>query len=129
MHSCDRFTNQIDLPFFAASQNSWTYGILAIFTKLPLKTNPVSFMNLPKLILLLTSLALLSCGEEPPLTLSWEERTLVDSLYKAEVVHLRPVMDSICDTRYDSLVNFYKDSLWVDRIEEIKEQLERIQLQ
>ena len=80
-------------------------------------------------MLLLTSLALLSCGEEPPLTLSWEERTLVDSLYKAEVVHLHPVMDSICDTRYDSLVNFYKDSLWVDRIEEIKEQLERIQLQ
>lgn len=80
-------------------------------------------------ILPLFALFLLSCGEEPPLTLSWEERTLADSLYKAEVVRLRPQMDSICDTRYDSLVNYYKDSLWADRIEEIKEQLERIQLQ
>lgn len=81
------------------------------------------------LLLLLLPFFLLSCGEEPPLTLSWEERSLVDSLFKDEVNRLRPEMDSLCDSRFDSLFNYYKDSLWVDRIEEIKRQLERIQLQ
>jgi len=82
-----------------------------------------------KFLLLLSLLLLLSCGEEPPLTLSWEERSLVDSLFKVEVTRLRPELDSLCDTRFDSLVSYYKDSLWTDRIEEIKRQLERIQLQ
>ena len=82
-----------------------------------------------KALVLLFIFFLLSCGEEPPLTLSWEERSLVDSLFKAEVNKIRPEVDSICDMRFDSMVNYYKDSLWTDRIEEIQRQLERIQLQ
>ena len=81
------------------------------------------------ILLLPLFLLLLSCGEEPPLVLSWEEKTLADSLYKAEVVLLRPQLDSICNTRFDSLVAHYKDSLWTNRIQEITEQLERIKLQ
>jgi hypothetical protein len=74
-------------------------------------------------------LAILSCEEEAPQSLSWEEKTLLDSLYNDEVLKIHPAMDSLCDLRYDSLVSFYRDSLWNQRIEEITRQLERIQLQ
>ena len=74
-------------------------------------------------------IALSACGEDTPLTLSWEEKSLVDSLYKDEIGRIRPQLDSLCDSRFDSLVTFYKDSLWIDRIQEINRQLERIKLQ
>ncbi|MCB9285288.1 MAG: hypothetical protein H6563_14545 [Lewinellaceae bacterium] len=68
-----------------------------------------------------------ACEEDTPETLSWEERSFVDSLFKEEVIKLRPELDSLCDLRFDSLVQFYKDSLWTDRIQEVTQQLERIE--
>jgi hypothetical protein len=70
-----------------------------------------------------------SCGEDAPLTLSWEERSFVDSLFREEVKVLKPELDSICDLHFDSLKSYYVDSLWNNRIEEIERQLQRIQLQ
>ena len=78
-------------------------------------------------LILLVSLAFLACEEDVPKTLSWEERSFVDSLFKEEAARLRPELDSLCDSQFDSLVQFYKDSLWTDRIREITQQLERIE--
>ncbi|MBK7409267.1 MAG: hypothetical protein IPL49_07015 [Saprospirales bacterium] len=81
------------------------------------------------ILLSLFLITLSACGEETPLTLSWEEKSLVDSLYKEEIARIRPELDSLCDSRFDSLITFYTDSLWTDRIQEINRQLERIKLQ
>ncbi|MFZ2899934.1 MAG: hypothetical protein WA004_15010 [Saprospiraceae bacterium] len=81
---------------------------------------------LPILILLTTAAA---CGEEAPLTMTWEERSLADSLFQVEVNSLRAEMDSLCNVHFDSLKNYYSDSLWTDRIQDIQKQLERIKLQ
>lgn len=78
------------------------------------------------LILLATAAA---CGEEAPLTMTWEERSLADSLFQVEVNNLRAEMDSLCNIHFDSLKIHYADSLWTDRIQEIQRQLERIRLQ
>ncbi len=84
------------------------------------------FRLLPILILLTAAAA---CGEDAPLTMTWEERSLADSLFQMEVNGLRAEMDSLCDVHFDSLKNYYADSLWTDRIQEIQQQLERIRLQ
>lgn len=78
------------------------------------------------LIMLTTAAA---CGEEAPLTMTWEERSLADSLFQVEVNSLRAEMDSLCNEHFDSMKNYYIDSLWTDRIQEIQKQLERIRLQ
>ena len=80
-------------------------------------------------LFLFLAISLASCRDEAPLTLSWEERSLVDSLFREEVKILKPELDSICDLRFDSLKAHYKDSLWTDRIQEIERQLQRIHLQ
>lgn len=81
------------------------------------------------LTFLIVLTAALSCGEEAPQSLTWEERSLADSLFQVEVNSLRAEMDSLCDLRFDSLKNHYLDSLWTDRVQEIQKQLERIRLQ
>lgn len=71
-------------------------------------------------------LGLASCTEPPPPTLSYEDRNLVDSLYQEAVVLRRPLIDSVCDVRFDSLVFNYSDSLLPLRQQEIARQLQRI---
>lgn len=79
------------------------------------------------ILIMLTTAA--ACGEEAPLTMTWEERSLADSLFQVEVNGLRAEMDSLCNEHFDSMKNYYIDSLWTDRIHEIQKQLERIRLQ
>lgn len=72
------------------------------------------------------ALALTACIEPPPPSLSYEDRTLVDSLYQEAVLTLRPEIDSTCTARTDSMVAFYRDSLLPVRRQEIARQLQRI---
>lgn len=82
-----------------------------------------------RFLLLLLPFLTLSCKEEAPQSLTWEERAMADSLFQVEINILKPQLDSICEIHFDSLKNYYVDSLWTDRLQEIKKQLERIQLQ
>jgi hypothetical protein len=69
-----------------------------------------------------------SCSDKPPEALAWEQEMQVDSIFRAEVLLIRPALDSLCEMHFDSLVSHYKDSLWTRRIEEVQRQLQRIQL-
>ncbi|TAK33266.1 MAG: hypothetical protein EPO28_17280 [Saprospiraceae bacterium] len=67
-----------------------------------------------------------ACTEDPPPTLSYQDRGLVDSLYRLQVDTLNPVMDSLCKARFDSAVHHNVDSMMAVRLSEIEEYLERI---
>jgi hypothetical protein len=77
--------------------------------------------------LLLIMLA--ACTPEPAPTLSFNEREQVDSLFKLHVDSLRPVLDSLCNARLDSAVQFKTDSLMKMRMAEIEKYLQRIKQQ
>jgi hypothetical protein len=71
-------------------------------------------------------LTLPGCEVEPqPLTLT--ERLVVDSLYRAKVTSVSIRMDSICRVQTDSLIAVAVDSMMEARLNEIVEQLRRIQ--
>jgi len=59
--------------------------------------------------------------------ITYEERKLIDSFYRKEVALLRPQLDSLCDLRFDSLVNIAIDSIFVERKEEEKRVREKFQ--
>jgi hypothetical protein len=79
-------------------------------------------------LVLFFSLALLcvACTEEPPPTLNYKDRQLVDSLFKLQVDSLRPRYDSICNAQFDSLVKHHTDSMMDARMKEIEKYLQRI---
>ena len=79
------------------------------------------------LIIALGSLLQFTACTEPPLpSLNSKDRNLIDSLYKDQVVTLKPVLDSICDSRFDERVARAVDSIMEIRVREIEEQLRRI---
>lgn len=80
--------------------------------------------KLPLLSLLFCLLA--ACTPEPPPTLSWKERDLVDSLYRLQITSLRPTLDSLCTARFDSALQFKVDSMMKERTAEIERYLEKI---
>ncbi|MBI5914000.1 MAG: hypothetical protein HY842_01370 [Bacteroidetes bacterium] len=67
-----------------------------------------------------------SCTEEAPPTLSYQERELVDSLFRMQVDTLKPRYDSLCTARFDSAVQFKTDSMLKVRTAEIQKYLERL---
>ena len=67
-----------------------------------------------------------ACTPDPPPTLNYKDRQLVDSLFRLEVDSLKPLLDSICDLRFDSAVQHTVDSLMQERQSEIEKYLERI---
>ncbi|MCB0704705.1 MAG: hypothetical protein KDC34_05320 [Saprospiraceae bacterium] len=74
-------------------------------------------------------LGVISCTEDPPPTLGPKDIKIVDSLYQTEVILLKPILDSICEANYDSLLRRATDSMFTNRVEEIERQLERIRNQ
>jgi hypothetical protein len=82
-------------------------------------------INALALIFSLTLLCV-ACTEEPPPTLNYKERQLVDSLFKLQVDSFRPRYDSICNAQFDSLVKHNTDSMMDARMKEIEKYLERI---
>ena len=67
-----------------------------------------------------------ACTPDPPPTLNYKDRQLVDSLFRMQVDSLKPLMDSLCDLRFDSAVQHTVDSIMQERQSEIKKYLERI---
>ena len=67
-----------------------------------------------------------SCTPDPEPTLNYKDREVVDSLFRMEVGILKPVLDSLCEMRHDSAVQFKVDSMMKVRQAEIERYLERI---
>lgn len=67
-------------------------------------------------------LALLTaCGGKEPevrLRLTPAERSRIDTLYQERIGVLRPLWDSLCDLRFDSVVAAARDSIVQERLEE-----------
>jgi len=70
---------------------------------------------------------LVSCTEEAPLTLSADDRKLIDSLYIKQVNELKPEIDSLCELNFDKRVANLVDSILQERQVEIEEQVRRLQ--
>lgn len=83
-------------------------------------------MPKPRFTIVLFVFAVFSCTEPPPPTLNYQERLLVDSLYNKGVDSLRPILDSLCQVQFDSLVKVNVDSMMQERLEEIERYLRRI---
>jgi hypothetical protein len=71
-------------------------------------------------------LQLTACTEPPLPSLNSKDRNLIDSLYRDEVAILKPMLDSICDSRFEERIAQAVDSIMEIRVREIEEQLRRI---
>ena len=67
-----------------------------------------------------------ACTPDPPPTLNYKDRQFVDSLFRKEVDSLKPILDSLCDLRFDSSVQAAVDSILTERQSEKDKYLERI---
>ncbi len=67
-----------------------------------------------------------SCTEDPPPTLLYRDREIIDSLFKMQVDSLRPQFDSLCEARFDSAVQHKVDSMIKEREAEREQYLERV---
>jgi hypothetical protein len=81
-------------------------------------------LRFASLVLILFSLG--ACTEDPPPRLDANDRKLIDSLYRLEVKVLDDQLDSLCDARFDSLVQLAVDSMYTERLAEMEAQLERL---
>lgn len=72
-------------------------------------------------------LSVFSCTEDPPPTLFYQDRERIDSMFFDSVNIARPILDSLCVTRHDSLLSFFIDSLLEARQNEIETYLNRIE--
>ncbi len=87
----------------------------------------ISGINLPFLLVFAFYLFLqTACTADPPPTLTYKDREVVDSLFRMEVDSLKPLLDSLCDMRHDSAVQHKVDSIMGERQSEIDKYLERI---
>ena len=68
----------------------------------------------------------IGCTPDPDPTLNYKDREIVDSLFRLRIGNLKPILDSLCDVRYDSAVQFNVDSMMKVRQAEIEKYLERI---
>ncbi len=68
----------------------------------------------------------LACTEPPPRTLTLAERRLADSLFQEEVKREKPLLDSLCEQRFDSLVEVMLDSILDVRKKAMDKQLQRL---
>lgn len=64
---------------------------------------------------LLSNLLLSACTEPAPVSLSSEDRAMVDTLYSKRVQELRPRLDSLCEAIFDEEVQKAVDSMLVER--------------
>lgn len=67
-----------------------------------------------------------ACTPDPPPTLNYKDRQFVDSLFRREVDSLKPILDSICEIRFDSSVQAAVDSIITERESEKEKYLERV---
>ena len=67
-----------------------------------------------------------SCTPDPPPTLNYKDRQMVDSLFRIQVDSLKPLFDSLCDMRFDSAVQHNVDSIIEERKSEKDKYLERL---
>jgi hypothetical protein len=77
-------------------------------------------------LIFLSACFLPACTEDPPPALSYRDRELIDSLFRLQADTLRPIYDSLCIARMDSMVNRNVDSIMQERLAEIEKYLERI---
>ena len=74
------------------------------------------------LALSLLLLLAMSCGKKQrtgvDLRLTARERTRIDTIYTQRLDSMRPFWDSLCDLRYQSLVDAALDSIIEERLEE-----------
>jgi len=68
----------------------------------------------------------MACTADPPPTLNYKDREVVDSLFRANVDTLKPMLDSFCALRHDSAVQHKVDSMMEERQSEIDRYLKRL---
>ncbi|MEO1260128.1 MAG: hypothetical protein AAFZ15_15140 [Bacteroidota bacterium] len=90
------------------------------------KSQQSTINNYLFLFLLFCLITTSACTADPPPTLNYKDRQLVDSLFRLQVDSLKPLMDSLCDLRFDSAVQHTVDSIMQERQSEIEQYLERI---
>ena len=78
-------------------------------------------MRYPRLLLVLIMIGLLSqaCGKRES-RLDLKTRRIIDTTASARKLDLRPVLDSLCDIRQDSMVRVAMDSIVQRRELEVK---------
>ncbi len=59
------------------------------------------------------------CQEDPSFLLA-SQRTRIDTTVAKQVALLGPVMDSLCDQRFDAMVEGARDSIMKVKLEEIR---------
>lgn len=72
-------------------------------------------------VMALLLMALIACDNQKQnvsLRLTPTERSRIDTLYTAKLDSLRPIWDSLCEQRYDSMVKLALDSIVEQRLEE-----------
>jgi len=67
-----------------------------------------------------------ACTEPPPRVLTLEERRQADSLVQQEIKTIKPVLDSLCEAQFDSLVQMALDSILEERKLAMEKQLRRL---
>lgn len=67
-----------------------------------------------------------ACTADPPPTLRYKDREIVDSLFRVRIDTLKPFLDSLCEVRHDSAVRYKVDSILEVRISEKEKYLERL---
>ena len=78
------------------------------------------------LLLLPMSNLFTACTEDPLPVLDYKEREAIDSLFRKQVESLRPILDSLCEARYDSALQHNVDSMMTLRQQEIQRYLEKV---
>ncbi len=68
----------------------------------------------------------IACTPDPDPTLNYKDRQTVDSLFRKEIDSLKPILDSLCDMRFDSAVQFTVDSIMKERQTDRDIYLERL---
>jgi hypothetical protein len=61
--------------------------------------------------------------------LSYQERRAVDTLYKERILELAPIMDSLCDTNFEAMVQSSIDSILTERRAEEERLRKKIPIQ
>ena len=89
-------------------------------------TPPLFFYAFCFLVLSSALFPFTSCTPDPPPTLNYKDRQIVDSLFRQQVDSLKPLLDSLCELRFDSAVQQTVDSIMSERQSEIDKYLERL---
>ncbi len=72
-------------------------------------------------LIIVTFLSFTACKKEKKMTLSKAMKIEVDSIYSMQLDSITDIADSICDLNYDAYFKKAKDSIKLQRLQEIED--------